>query len=228
MPTTDLTGIRAIFFDAVGTLLHPHEAVATTYRNVAMRQGVDIGEEAIAQRFREAFARQEEIDRQAGWRTSESREVERWRSIVRQTLREAPRPDELFFELWEWYRNPASWGLRPQTAEVLAQLQERGFVLGMASNFDARLVEIVAGKPELEPLADRLVISSLTGWRKPAREFYMQMIATAGQAAEQILHVGDDRRNDFDGARAVGMHAVLLSGNNEDVDPIIKELIQLI
>ena len=229
MPTIDLTGIRAIFFDAVGTLLHPTEPVATTYRTIAIRHGVAIDEETIRERFHAAFARQEQIDRDADWRTSETREVERWRSVVRETLREAAHPDDCFFELWEWFRNPSAWTTRGETACVLAELQRRGIVLGMASNFDARLAEIVATKPELEPLAERLVISSLAGWRKPAKEFYTKVITVAEQAAEQILHVGDDRRNDYDGAIAAGMRAALLApGSTEDGYSTIESLAQLL
>jgi putative hydrolase of the HAD superfamily len=102
-------------------------------------------------------------------------------------------------------------------------------ILGMASNFDARLAEIVAAKPEWEPLAERLVISSVAGWRKPAPEFFAQMIAVAGQSAEHILYVGDDRRNDYEGARNAGMRAVLFSPESTNDDcQWIEKLSQLV
>jgi putative hydrolase of the HAD superfamily len=213
LATIDFTGIRAIFFDAVGTLLHPAESVAVTYRAAARRQGVLIDVDTIRQRLRESFRRQEEIDRAADWRTSEPRELDRWRQIVRETLREVPQPDESLFELWEWFRRPEAWRTDPETANVVRELCSRGLLLGMASNFDARLAEIVAAKPELEPLAERLVISSLAGWRKPASEFFAELIAIAGHDANAILHVGDDPRNDVEGARSAGLRALLYAPN---------------
>jgi putative hydrolase of the HAD superfamily len=225
----DLTDVRAVFFDAVGTLLFPAETVAATYRSAALRQGVAIDDAAIRQRLRVSFTRQEEIDRAAGWRTSEVRELERWRNIVRDTLREVPRPDEALFQLWEWFRSPTAWRSDAESAELLMELDRRGMILGMASNFDARLAEIVAAKPELEPLAERLVISSVAGWRKPAPEFFAQMIAVAGQSAEHILYVGDDRRNDYEGARNAGMRAVLFSPDSTNDDcQWIEKLSQLV
>lgn len=213
LATLNLTGIDAVFFDAVGTLLHPVEQVARTYHDAAMRQGVDIDEAIIRQRLREVFAKQERIDQESGWRTSETREVDRWRGIVRETLREVPRPDECLFQLWEHYRRPESWITHPETRATLADLRHHGLVLGMASNFDARLAEIVAAKPDLEPLSERLVISSLIGWRKPAGEFFAHVIATAGCAPERTLHIGDDQRNDIEGARAAGLRTCLFDGS---------------
>jgi putative hydrolase of the HAD superfamily len=80
----------------------------------------------------------------------------------------------------------------------------------MASNFDARLVAIVKGVADLAPVRDRLVVSSLAGWRKPAAEFFHDVIRLAGVAKEQILFVGDDLRNDLEGARAAGLQGLLL------------------
>ena len=40
--------------------------------------------------------------------------------------------------------------------------------------------------------------------------FFEEVIRKAGCAPAQILYVGDDRRNDYDGARNAGMEAVLL------------------
>lgn len=225
----DLTSIRAIFFDAVGTLLHPTEPVISTYREAALRQGIDIEEDSIRSRIREAFQRQDAIDLANDWRTNESREVERWRTIVRETLKELPRPDEAFFELWEWFQKPEAWRTVAETAEVLVQLRERGMILGMASNFDARLAKVVADKPELEPLVEHLVISSLAGWRKPAPEFYSEMIAVAGQEARHILYVGDDPLNDYEGARAAGLRSLLFTpiSNGDDCETI-ESLLQLL
>ena len=215
LSTVDMVGIRAIFFDAVGTLIYPVEAVATTYRLAALRQSVDLDVSTIRLRLREAFSKQEWIDRESGWRTNEMREIERWRTIVRETLHETPHPDDILFELWEWFRKPTAWKAHPETAQVLMELNRRGFVLGMASNFDARLAEIVSAKSELEPIAERLIISSLIGWRKPSREFFSHVLENAGHRAEQILYVGDDLRNDYEGALAAGMRALLLAPDSK-------------
>lgn len=221
--------VKAVFFDAVGTLLLPAEPVALTYRAAAQRHGAAIEPAVITDRLREAFAKQERFDREAGWRTSESREVARWRTIVRETLREADDPEACFFELWEWYRSPTSWVLAADTGAVLSALAGRGLILGMASNFDARLIEVMNGKSELAPLADRCVISSFAGWRKPAGEFYAEVARQANLPANQILYVGDDLRNDVEGARQAGLQALLFDPARKSIaTDLIAALIELL
>ena len=201
--------MNSIFFDAVGTLLFPTVPVTETYGRIAERQGVEIDEAALRIRLRASFEKQEQIDALAGWRTDEERERERWRQIVGEALPEVADAGSCFEELWEFYRSPTAWRVHPETDEVLTSLSRRGITLGMASNFDARLTGIISGHPALAPLADRCAISSLVGWRKPAPEFFREVARMAECNVERILFIGDDLRNDFRGARAAGMRALL-------------------
>src|SRR5205823_12064018 len=95
----------------------------------------------------------------------------------------------------------------------LTELGRRGYILGLESNYDRRLRRVVAGTPGLQPIR-QLVISSEVGWRKPAPEFFAAVCRAAELPAEQIAFVGDDRDNDYDGARRAGLRAILLA----DVD----------
>jgi FMN phosphatase YigB (HAD superfamily) len=74
--------IQAIVYDAVGTLIHVQPSVATIYATVGRRFGSQLEPDEIRQRFHAAFSRQDRLDEQAGWRTSETRELDRWRAIV--------------------------------------------------------------------------------------------------------------------------------------------------
>jgi putative hydrolase of the HAD superfamily len=198
--------VRAVFFDAVGTLISPREPVARTYAECAHRHGLEVSEEHVRGSFREAFARQEQIDRDAGWRTDEARERARWQAIVSEVL---PGTGSCFEELWAWFASPAAWAVHAEAAEVIRELADRGLAVGIASNFDARLLGLVDAFPLLAPLRWRCAISSLIGWRKPAPGFFAYLTQLAGCPAGQILHVGDDRRNDVDGAMAAGFKAIL-------------------
>src|SRR5262245_60532303 len=79
-------GIRAVFFDAVGTLLHPVPAAADVYYHAGQRHGSQLSLEEIRRRFATAFRAQEKRDAVAGHRTSEEREVQRWQDIVAAVL----------------------------------------------------------------------------------------------------------------------------------------------
>ena len=220
------SAVRAVFFDAVGTLIHPEPSAAFAYAAVARTYGSRLGVAEIAARFRAAFAREEAFDVANGLRTDEGREEARWRRIVAEVLDDVGDPESCFGDLFEHFRLPASWRCAPDVGPVLAELERRGYVLGIASNYDRRLRDVVAGLPELRP-ARRLVISSEVGWRKPAPAFFAAVRAAAGVPAEAILHVGDDVVNDYDGARAAGLGALLVAASPSPDAPHVECLPRL-
>jgi putative hydrolase of the HAD superfamily len=201
-------GIRAVFFDAVGTLLFPRTPVARTYAEFARGHGATITEEQVRAAFRTAFAQQERLDHSANWRTDENRERTRWRNIVSDVLPGVD-ADRCFADLWEWFANPIAWAVHAEAGEVLQELDARGFHLGMGSNFDGRLLPLVDAFRELSPIHGRCLISSLVGWRKPAGEFFLAMAQSANCSPAEVLYVGDDPHNDLDGATAAGLKAIL-------------------
>jgi putative hydrolase of the HAD superfamily len=209
MPREPLALPPTVFFDAVGTLIYPEPSAPSVYAIVGRRFGSRLDETTLTTRFRAAFHRQEEADRAGGLRTSEEREVARWRSIVREVLDDVPDAEACFHELYAHFARPDAWRCTTGTEDVLNALLGRGHVLGLASNFDRRLRHLVEGLPPLRPIK-HLVISSEIGWRKPAPEFYAEMYRQAGSPAAEILYVGDDFVNDYEGAQAAGLQAMLL------------------
>jgi putative hydrolase of the HAD superfamily len=205
--------IRAIFFDAVGTLLHPQPDAATVYADIGRRHGSRYSAGTIAERLTQAFSRQDELDRAAGWTTNAVREWRRWRDIVGEVLDDIRNPNVCFAELYVHFARPQAWEVRPETEFVLAYLHKRGYRLGMASNYDPRLNEVLAGKPVLERLSP-VILSSEVGWRKPAQQFFDEMCREIGEPPENVVFVGDDRVNDYDAAQAAGLEAVLLDPDN--------------
>jgi putative hydrolase of the HAD superfamily len=203
-------GVRALFFDAVGTLLYPDPPAPLIYLQVAQRFGSARDVATISLRFRAAFRRQEEWDWANGLRTDEEREVTRWRTIVREVLDDVTDVEACFQILYEHFAQPQSWRCDGEAETVLRKLAEQGYVLGVASNFDHRLHDVLAGRPALAALRHRL-ISSEVGWRKPAPEFFREMGQHTGLSSSQIILVGDDLVNDYQGAQAAGLHALLLA-----------------
>jgi putative hydrolase of the HAD superfamily len=201
--------VRAVFFDAIGTLLAPAAHPARTYTATARRYGAELPESLVRERFMAAFQREEEADEQGGWRVDEERERQRWRRIVATCLSEVADVEACFRDLWEHFSRPEAWQPHPEAAEVLGQLDARGLVVGIASNFDARLRSVLDGIPVLSVVRGRSVISSLVGIRKPAPHFFQRVAACANSPPQSVLFVGDHPRNDVAGARAAGLRAVL-------------------
>lgn len=207
-----LDRLDGLVFDAVGTLIVPADDVARVYADVGRRFGICDAPEIIWERFRQAFLREEAIDEQAGWHVDESREFQRWRSIVQGALPGSS--DDCFQSLFDHYAQPDAWQVVPGAAEVLESLQQRGLRLGMASNFDARLEAITARLPGLQAVARRLVISSRVGVRKPDPRFFAHVATCLGVAPARLGYLGDDLRNDFMGSQQAGFSSILYDPKN--------------
>src|SRR5262245_59498810 len=98
--------IRAVFFDAVGTLIEPEPPAAEVYLSVSRKHGGRLELQTIGSRFRAAFRAEEELDQAAGWRTDEHREQRRWRSIVASVLDDVADEEACFQELWQHFAGP--------------------------------------------------------------------------------------------------------------------------
>jgi putative hydrolase of the HAD superfamily len=203
-----LQGVRAVVFDAVGTVIHPRIPAPIVYAEVGRRFGSKRSAAEVASRFIAAFAREEAVDHAKGLRTSEAREVERWRHIVAGALDDVPEQERCFEELFRHFSRPSAWLCEADAAATIEILAQRGYALGMASNYDQRLRSVVAGLPALRPLR-HLLISSEIGWRKPAPQFFVVLCQAFDLPAASILYVGDDPANDYEGAQAAGLHARL-------------------
>ncbi|MEI7684541.1 MAG: HAD-IA family hydrolase [Planctomycetota bacterium] len=198
--------MRAVVFDAVGTLIHPQPKVSQIYADIGRRHGSKLDDATVARRFKAAFQRQDEIDRNNRWATSEERERSRWREIVADVFDDVPF-ESCFDELYAHFARPQAWHVDAGAAKLIASLS--GCVVAMASNFDERLHGIVAGLPELSGV-QHVIVSSEVGWRKPGREFFRAVESRLGVAAKEIAFVGDDPLNDGEGAAQAGMRSVLL------------------
>lgn len=217
--------VRGVIFDAVGTIIRPAPPFPVIYQAAARRFGIELDQTVIYQKFVASFGASDIYDRDVlQYRDSEQRERDRWHAIVSSVFAEffsGAELDSLFEELFAHYGRPASWQLFPDTAECWRTLRQRGYRVGIGSNYDSRLESVVAGQPPLNE-NDGLFISSLVGSRKPGRAFYDAIAAAWELRPEQLLMVGDDLLNDYEGARAAGWHAVFLDRDSKQ--PELKGL----
>jgi putative hydrolase of the HAD superfamily len=218
--------IRVVFFDAVGTLLHPDPSAIDVYSEVGRRFGCRLDTATIKDRFRTAFRRQEDYDRDHGYRTDNAREMQRWRAIVAEVLDDVTDSEACFQTLFDHFARPDAWRCAADTGPVLGALAEQGYRLGLASNYDKRLHSVADGLPSLQPLRPR-VISAEVGFCKPAARFFQKVCESADAAPHQILVVGDDLANDYEGAIAAGLSAVLCDPSGAHRDAVIARIGQL-
>lgn len=199
--------IKAVLFDAVGTLIEPDPPVAVAYAAAGKSFGSRLTADEILPRFRTAFARQEAIDRQIhGHRTSEAREKARWQTIVAEVFGDVRDANGLFAALWQHFAEPAHWRLHADAPGMWANYAAQGTAIGIASNFDGRLRQICQGFPPLDQ-CEHIFVSSELGVRKPSPEFFRAIEERLKLLPNQLLLIGDDWENDYLGATAAGWRA---------------------
>lgn len=222
--------VRAVYFDAVGTLLFPEPSAPVIYAEIACRHGLSLTPGEVRDRFIAAYRVEERADAATNWITSEARERERWRRIVTHTLAGVSDPEACYHFLFDHFARPYAWRVAPDAADTLTALHNRGFAIGLGSNYDDRLWPVLAGFPELAFPREHVLISAAVGVRKPGIGFFQHAAGVVGYKVEEVLFVGDDIDNDYDGAIAAGLVALLLDpeGRHPNVPRRITRLSDLL
>jgi putative hydrolase of the HAD superfamily len=135
-----------------------------------------------------------------------------WRGFlnrVRSLLDGGTLTDEAFASLAAHFRAPESWAVFDDVLPVLEELAGRGLSLAIVSNWDSYLPRLL----ELKGLADRfgaVSVSAIEETGKPEAEIFLRTCRRLGVSPGEALHVGDSLREDYEGARAAGLRALLL------------------
>ena len=130
--------------------------------------------------------------------------------------------------LQSWYGRPGVLRTYPEVVDVLVALRERGYRLGIVSNWSWNLRQRVA-QVELDRFFEVIWSSAYAGCSKPHPAIFHQTLAQMQPALPpgRALYVGDSYRHDVAGARGAGLEAALLDrrGAADHPDcPVIADL----
>lgn len=210
--------IKAIFFDAAGTLFTVNGSVGAIYADLARQYGKDVSVTDLEAGFRRSFATAPPMAFPgASLEQILTLEKQWWKGLVQKVFADLgsfPRFDEYFRALFAFFARAEAWRLYPETLTTLEQLKRRGFTVGVVSNFDSRLFDLLDGLG-IAPFLDAVVISTQAGAAKPAREIFAQALAHVGVSAENAIHVGDSYEADVVGARTAGLTPVFIARNGK-------------
>lgn len=226
-----MSQIKAVFFDAGGTLFSVRPSVGEIYSRIAQKYGMHTQPELIEKFFREEFSKRDKLTAIEA-HSNEKNEKEWWKNLVRTVFEKAVplrRFDSFFEELYDVFATEEVWALYPDVLGVLKELRKRRFLTGIISNWDARLFTICRGM-KIEPYFDFILASAVVGFSKPDSRIFNRALMLVGVSAGEALHVGDSLENDYSGARHAGLRAVLISRNGSALTPdllSIKSFAQL-
>lgn len=209
-----LKNIKLVTFDATNTLLKFRVPPWHHYMVVARDYGFKGTEHEVRYRFTDSFKLMSNKYPNFGknkidWSTW-------WTQVVRLTfegqLPEKADVDGIANRLIDEFRTPKLWSIADGANTLLYTLCSRGISIGVISNFDPRLHDILQSVG-IANFFDFIITSYECGYSKPDEKIYKIALNRCPQRPRAIesLHIGDDLKNDYNGARAAGWNALLIT-----------------
>ena len=216
--------IKAIFFDAAGTLFYLTKTVGDHYAYIGREVGLNLHSEELDRAFHTAWRQVPQRPAIDGPRENDDKGW--WRELVGHVFDQvAPLVNELdrdnFFEVaYEHFAEPSVWELYPEVPEVLQQLRRR-FELAVISNFDGRL-RFILQHLGISKYFSYAFVSSELGADKPDPEIFRRALKVINLRPDEVLHVGDDPERDWQAAGAAGLSVFRLNRPKISLRDLLK------
>jgi putative hydrolase of the HAD superfamily len=223
---------RWIFFDAAGTLFTVRGSVGMQYARAAQKFGSWADPSAMESCFLNHFEQMPPLAFMGEGRMIHDLEKAWWREVVRKVAEESRIQVDVeayFQHLFSLFATPCGWDLFAETAATLRCLVQRGYNVGLISNFDSRLLALIE-EFGLSPSISQVTTSSAAGAAKPDPLIFLHACESAGTTPKSCWHVGNSSVEDVEGATNAGLRAILLDreGNHPDFKgPKIRRLSEI-
>ena len=218
--------IKAIFFDAVGTLFYLTKTVGDHYAYVGHEVGLDLDAQTLERAFHAAWKQMPQRAAIDGPRKNDDKGW--WRELVDLVLDQvAPSLSEFdhdnFFAIaYEHFAEAGVWELYSEVPDVLEELAPR-FQLAVISNFDGRL-RLILRHLGISKYFAHVFISSEFGADKPDPEIFRRALNLIHLNADEVLHVGDDPERDWKAATAAGLSVFRLNRPRNSLGDLLTTL----
>lgn len=227
--------LRALTFEITGTLVCMSLPLGSVYGNALRHYKLPCpDDETMKQAFIMAYKSTGAALPNYGAAAGMS-ERRWWDTMIKSTLKEA-RCDEaleedvfplVFQRIYSSFGSSDVWAPCLEGQRAMAHAKKAGLVVGACSNVYHRYVDSNLPLLGLHRDLDFAATSYSFGEAKPSPKMYREAARQASVAARlihgsgspiapaEMLHVGDDLKNDYLAAKAVGMHSLLYDPNGE-------------
>lgn len=215
--------LRAVFLDAMGTLVALREPWPAFRRALVERLGIEVDLATAESALRAEMAYYRAHCREGADPDSLRRLRLRCAEVARAELGDdsLPLPDLVDALLSALRFEP-----HPDAAPALEALRVRGLDLVVVSNWDCSLAAVLEELGLTGFLG--VVTSAGAGASKPDRAIFANALELAGRAPGEVLHVGDSPEDDVAGARAAGLHAILCRRPGPGLEGAVAEADRLL
>jgi putative hydrolase of the HAD superfamily len=197
--------LKAVLFDVDFTLVRPGPELGPEgYLRLARRHGLELD----VSRYAEARAcALETLRRDPELHHDEEIWIAFSERVVRGMGGNSDRAREVAVEIERAWERSENFDLYEDALPALEELRRRGLKIGLVSNGARNIDEFVAHH---ELRVDAAVGSRAHGKVKPDPSIFQAALELLGVAPQEAAMVGDTLEDDVEGARAIGMTAVLI------------------
>ncbi len=128
--------------------------------------------------------------------------------------------DKLFLEYQPVFMNE-------NIPHILSQLKQEGYILNLSSNtgfIEGETLRITLEDMGVFQYFDFLIFSDEINASKPSSHFFGHVYEHISASKEEVLHIGDNPKADYQGAKNFGFDALLITDPNYTIDDIRTKL----
>jgi putative hydrolase of the HAD superfamily len=197
--------LKAVLFDVDFTLAKPGPDLGPEgYRTMGRRYGLELDPSRYNDARKAAI---ETLERHPELDHDEEVWILFTERIVRGMGGDSDRAYECAVEMTKAWERAANFELYDDVLPVLADLRERGLKIGLVSN-TGRDLDAFVTHHGLD--VDAAISSRVHGKTKPHESIFRAMLQRLNVRPEEAAMVGDSLEDDVEGARALGMRAILV------------------
>lgn len=117
--------------------------------------------------------------------------------------------------------------LNENIPQILSQLKEEGYVLNLSSNtgfIEGETLRTTLANMGILEYFDFLIFSDEINASKPSSHFFQHVYDHIDVAKDAVLHIGDNPKADYQGAKNFGFNALLITDPNYTINDIRTKL----
>lgn len=223
---------KLITFDVTGTLLKFRRTAGEQYVETGKKFGYALNADVVQNNFVKHY---KHFDKECpnfgsgtiGWKVW-------WKNVVSKCFIDSYTGhlseediDNFFNDLIKSYGNNTSWKIADGATELLEMLKSRNITLGVISNFDPRLHNLLK-EMKLYDYFKFVITSYESGLLKPSSKIFKLAESLGSAESSDIkIHIGDNFNLDYKAALDAGWNSILIShsvDNQNDTDLIFSDL----
>jgi putative hydrolase of the HAD superfamily len=223
-PHARVAPVRAVLFDVDFTLARPGPELGPEgYAELGLEHGLELDRERYGEARVAALA---DLERHPELDHDEEIWLRFTADIVRGMGGTGPAVERVAREIVGRWEHAHHFELYDDALPTLAELRRRGLKLGLVSNTSRDLDAFVR---HFGIDVDAWISSGTHGKVKPSPLIFVAALDMLGVEASSAVMVGDSPEDDVEGARAMGMRAILLdrTGRHPEAAERIESLFEL-